>query len=209
MADFPTITNRSLSASFARGLPKYFSKEEVLAVIYNHPHGNLSPAERRKNYLKRFLCWFLWNTGARITEARNVVVSDIEPWAGVVHLETLKKKKGGKFIRTLPKHFKFFQEVQAYILINNIQSRNEKLFKMSDRTARRWITEVCHGAGIDDERAHAHTFRHSFAVNCVRDGTHIVVLRKWLGHSDITKTMVYTEIAAADTRRDMDRVRFE
>jgi site-specific recombinase XerD len=36
----------------------------------------------------------------------------------------------------------------------------------------------------------------------------ITVLKEWLGHRDITKTLIYTRILAQDTRAFMDKVRF-
>ena len=36
----------------------------------------------------------------------------------------------------------------------------------------------------------------------------VTVLREWLGHRDITKTLIYTQILAQDSRVFMDNVRF-
>lgn len=45
----------------------------------------------------------------------------------------------------------------------------------------------------------AHTFRHSFAVNCVLHGRPLPVLQGWLGHGHIESTVIYTQVLAAET----------
>ena len=206
-------SNRALSAAFARNLPKYFTAAEVHQIIYTHPA--YIKRNTRKSidiYRKRFFCWFLWQTGARIGEALDTVIADIEPWASVVHIRTLKQKK--PTTRTLPKTGEagtdFFKQVDAYIEIMEHWTENpmSKLFDISYATGYRWIRKLCKQAGLDDERAHPHTFRHSFAVNCVLHGISPAVLRIWLGHSDINKTMIYARVVAQDTSKQMEGVEF-
>jgi len=206
-------SSRALSAAFAAKLPKYFTADEVHRIIYTHP-----PYEKRSNrksitlYQKRFLCWFLWQTGVRISEALDTVTADIEPYTRVVHFRTLKKKK--KTIRTLPKTGEsgegFFEQVMLYIEIMEAWTRKpmSKLFEISYATGYRWINESCKQAGINDERAHPHTFRHSFAINCILQGISPAVLQIWLGHSDINKTMIYARVIAQDTSKQMEGVEF-
>ena len=203
----PALSNRSLSASFSRALPKYFTREEANAIIYTHARNRLSHKSKRLRYNQRFLCWFLWNTGTRITEARNTTIADIEPWAGVIHIRTIKRRD---HVRTIPKDPKFFREIQAYILINEIRRKDSELFQVSDRTARRWVTDTCYRGGIpkSDRRAHPHTFRHSFAINCLLHGTPLPVIQGWLGHADIAKTMIYLKVTQKDSRVHMDNIEF-
>ncbi|HHT9118384.1 MAG TPA: tyrosine-type recombinase/integrase, partial [Candidatus Hypogeohydataceae bacterium YC38] len=68
--------------------------------------------------------------------------------------------------------------------------------------------EACSKAGIDRDRSHPHTFRHSFAVHCVLSGVPLPVLKKWLGHSSISRTMIYCQVLARDTREFYERVAF-
>ena len=46
-------------------------------------------------------------------------------------------------------------------------------------------------------RAHPHAFRHTYGRNCVLRGVPIPVLQKWLGHSSLTDTQRYVELAGA------------
>ncbi|MGC8563259.1 MAG: tyrosine-type recombinase/integrase, partial [Thermoplasmata archaeon] len=54
---------------------------------------------------------------------------------------------------------------------------------------------------------HAHKFRHTFAVKAIMSGVPLNVLQKWLGHSSVFTTSVYTEIMGMDTRMFMEQVR--
>ena len=42
-----------------------------------------------------------------------------------------------------------------------------------------------------------HAFRHTYGRNCVLRGVPIPVLQKWLGHSSLTDTQRYVELAGA------------
>ncbi|MCL5062664.1 MAG: tyrosine-type recombinase/integrase [Nitrospiraceae bacterium] len=57
--------------------------------------------------------------------------------------------------------------------------------------------EVVPKARFDEERAHPHTFWHSFAV---LSGMPILVIKNWLGHSNIQNTLIYMQVLGNDTR---------
>lgn len=213
MRNLPANTSRALSATFARGVPKYFTKDEVEQIIYHFPDvptkvdADAINIERQRHFNQKFVCWFLWQTGARIQEAFGMRVEDMEPYAGVIHIQTAKKRTG--HIRTIPKHPEFFNVVGSYLAVNEIKNRSDKLFSQSYSTLRRWAREACKRAGFEgDKRSHPHTFRHSFAVNCLIQQVPITVLQEWLGHADVTKTLIYTKVLAKDTTEFMRKVEF-
>ena len=53
-----------------------------------------------------------------------------------------------------------------------------------------------------------HTVRHSFAVNWLRHGGDIVILKNILGHSKIETTMEYLKIVPIDQGKELLKVRF-
>lgn len=53
-----------------------------------------------------------------------------------------------------------------------------------------------------------HTWRHSFAVNCVLHGTPLTVLQGWLGHAHIESTAIYTQVLTAETGHLMAGIEF-
>jgi integrase len=191
-----TPSQRSLTRIFSRKLPKYFSGDEIKKII--------TEELKLKKYKAYILCLLLWHTGARVGEAVNIKVEDIDFSGKVIKIKTLKRKG---HVRVIPLQPQLLGELAIYINHYELK-RDDRLFNVSTRTAYNWVTLACNAAGINDERAHPHTFRHSFAINCLIQGTPITVLQDWLGHRDIAKTLIYTKILAHDTRKFMDDLKF-
>lgn len=190
------IGNRGVARIFNRQLPKYFTADEVRMI--------LSDDLKARDYDAYFMSLFLWNTGTRISEALAVTVSDIDLIGKALRITTLKRKG---HIRVLPIQNGFIGELALWINVKGLK-RGDKLFQISRKTAYNFVKYACQEAGIDDSRCHPHTFRHAFCVNCIMQGVPVTVLRDWVGHRDITKTLIYTQILAQDTRVFMDGVRF-
>ena len=55
------------------------------------------------------------------------------------------------------------------------------------------------------ENANPHRFRHTFAVDMVREGMPLAVLKRLLGHSSIEMTMRYVNLSAEDVRQEFER----
>ncbi len=190
------IGNRGVARIYNRNLPKYFTADEAHLILSDYLKG--------QDYDSYFLSLFLWNTGTRISEALSVTVADIDLIGKAVRIVTLKRKG---HIRVLPIQNGFIGELALWINVKGLK-RGDRLFQISRKTAYNYVQYACEVAGITDERAHPHTWRHAFAVNCIIQGVPVTVLREWLGHRDITKTLIYTQIVGQDTRAFMEGVRF-
>ena len=187
---------RDLARAFSRELPKYFTADEVRLI--------LSEELRQNNYKAFFLCEFLWNTGLRISEALSLRVRDIDIRGRILQVRTLKRKN---HVRVLPLRPEFIGEVAVWINHFGLK-RDDRLFNMNRQTAHYHVKNACEKAGITDDRSHPHTLRHAYSINCILQGVPVTVLQHWLGHRDITKTIIYTQILAQDTRAFMENVRF-
>jgi integrase len=58
---------------------------------------------------------------------------------------------------------------------------------------------------------HPHTFRHSFAVNYLKQAdtaNDLVILRKLMGHSSIMTTMKYLDIVPVDQAAQLAKIKF-
>ena len=191
-----TIKNKAIAQALNKPLPKYFSQDEVKQI--------LSEELQSVDYPAWFLCLFLWNTGMRVSEALSVKVEDINFMGRVLNVRTLKRQN---HTRIIPLKNAFIGEVSIWINQNELK-RKDNLFHFNRVTAFNKVQKACRLADLDDDRGHPHTFRHSFAINCIIQGVPVTVLREWLGHRDITKTLMYTQILAYDSRVFMENVKF-
>jgi len=176
-------------------LPPYMTKDEVRDVLEGVEHKPL-------NHL---LINFLWQTGARVTEALSVKVSDIDFYSKVVHMPSLKKKRPQ--IKTIPLQGELLGELGAYIGQKGLK-KEERIFSITRQHAHRIVRDACIKGGIEKTRSHPHVLRHSFSVNAVLQRVPLPILQKWLGHSDIKNTMVYLQILSQDTRDFYEALEF-
>lgn len=190
------LSSKAVSRTFAKNLPKYFTSEEVRLI--------LSDSLRQEGYDSYFLCLFLWNTGVRISEALSVKVDDIDLMAKAMRVTTLKRTN---HIRVIPIQNGFVGEIALWINLKGTK-RGDYLFNISRKTAYNYVRKACNIAGIFDDRSHPHSFRHAYAVNCILHSVPVTVLQQWLGHRDITKTLIYTQILAQDTKVFMENIVF-
>jgi len=186
------INIRTANLALRKELPKYFNKKEITRI--------LSFCDNERD---RIMIDMLWRTGSRITELLNILITDIDFVYGTVSIHTLKRK--GHPSRSIPLHRDFLVTLQAFIEESHITGR---LFSITRQMAHLIVKTVCNRAGIDRDRSHPHTFRHSFAVFSIVSRVPIMVVKKWLGHADIASTLIYTQIFDSDTRSFYEEMAF-
>ena len=167
--------------------------------------------DKFKNENKRFkihrryfaLLITLLRTGGRIDEVLQLKPKDFDFQNNIVRLITLKKRK--ELYRTLPIHVELKTTIMEYLLEMHMDPRSdEKLFPMKRQSVDEYFKKMQAELGF---RIHAHKFRHTFAAKAIMSGVPLKVLQKWLGHSSVFTTSVYTEIMGMDTRMFMEQVR--
>ncbi|MBI5748490.1 MAG: site-specific integrase [Nitrospinae bacterium] len=188
-------SKKELSITLSRELPKYFTKPEMDSVLESV----------RDNSKKHLLINMLWQTGVRISELLKVKVKDIDFYAKTIKVASLKRRK--KLQRVIPIQAGLIGEIGVYTAINKLQNEG-RLFNFSRHRAYHIIRKTVLKAGLDPERAHPHTFRHSFGVHAVLNGVPIIVIKNWMGHSNINSTLIYMQVLGSDTRQFYENLKF-
>ena len=187
--------NKDLAISFSQELPRYFHKNEIETILMNSE-------DQHRDHL---LMSVLWKTGARISESLRLRTKDIDFYGKAIRLTTLKRKQFME--RVLPMQGHLVGLLGAHIAARRIQ-RDDLIFDFTRQRAYQIVSDAVLKAGFDQERAHPHIFRHSFAVHCVLSGVPILVIKEWLGHSNIQNTLIYLKVLGSDTRHFYDAIKF-
>ncbi|MDF7651823.1 tyrosine-type recombinase/integrase [Erwiniaceae bacterium L1_54_3] len=183
-------------------LPKYLLAPEVAVLL------SCFDDERQ-----RMLFAFLWNTGARITEALMVTPEDLEldgprPF---VRLRTLKQRSRGrgrpakdeKIARVVPLlDGAFVRELRRYLATFR-PGRRTPLFAVTRKTAWSWLQNAqgrAEGAGIAFavSPVSPRTLRHSFAMHLFLNHVPPKVVQTYMGHERYESTEQYLKVFALD-----------
>jgi len=184
-----------------------FFSEEDLFKMFDWVMKKRGEAKRKRDidyYNKYYLIMkFLLRSGARIDEALMVRPIDINIELNTITLITLKKKEKD-VKRIIPLHPDLKTDIMQYYLEYNINKKSEeRLFNMTRQSVDLFFKKMQKDLGF---KIHAHKFRHTFAVKAILSGVPINILQKWLSHSSIFITSIYTDITGMDTSQFMSRI---
>ena len=164
------------------------------------------------NEFHKLAVLLLYETAARIEEVRALKFSDVES-SGRIKVLTLKQRKANKIYRYL----KISDKLLSLILNHRIADKlNDNDFILAKETggiaiARKSITYILKynterllGKSYLD-KAHPHALRHSRAVHLLDSGMNIMLLKNFLGHSNISNTLIYLKYSNKDMAEAVDR----
>jgi len=165
-------------------LPKYISKEEIMNIL------DKAKKDRYRNYI---LLLTLWRTGMRNSEIVNLKKQDIQD-------NTIIVRQGkGKKDRVIPLESELGNLLGLFV--DRLKPR-DKLFPISQRQ----VKNIVYKYSPDELDVHPHTFRHSFAVYCLKSGMNLRTLQRILGHSSLTTTQDYLDLVGKDIVDDFKKV---
>jgi site-specific recombinase XerD len=157
----------------------------------------------------RALIAVLWRCGLRIGEALALAPKDFDPDQGTL---IVQRGKGGKrrvvgvdagtcalVARWL--ELRRTRSIGGRTLFCSLQGR-----PMDQSYVRHLLPRLARKAGVE-RRVHAHGLRHAFAVDLVRSGAPLYVVRDALGHSSVATTQVYLSRVGAHEAVDAMRNR--
>jgi integrase/recombinase XerD len=181
------------------GVPKPLSLTEVDSLL-SSVRGEDALALRDRALLE-----FLYATGARISEACDVNIDDIDLQSRVVRLFGKgSKERVVPFGRTAETH------VRAYLAVGGRSVlAPENWARQGDRDAvfltnkgrrlnrqKAWniVRDAGVAAGITQEMS-PHVLRHSCATHMLEHGADLRIVQEMLGHATISTTQIYTKVS--------------
>lgn len=169
---------------------RYFTEPELSALF------NAIPREKTRD-LVLFLT--LLGTGKRISEVLSIRRKDIDFVNRSLRIVTLKKRKRTEQIIRLHPDLAYWLSIYTGSL-----KADDFIFPLKRQYADDLVKKYCGLAEIPSEKAHCHTFRHTFAVRWLEQGKPIHKLKRHLNHSHINTTMKYLKVVDQDLNETVD-----
>ena len=174
-------------------LPVVLSREEVyllLSHVQREPH--------------RVCLSLLYACGLRLKEGVGLKVKDIDSRRMMIHIRQGKGKKD-RYVplpeATLEMLQSFWKSHRHPVLLfpGPLPAGAEwsaVMQPMHESTVQKAMKHAIRRSGIKKD-ATPHTLRHSWATHLLEAGVNIRLIQKWLGHNQLSTTMMYTHLTRA------------
>lgn len=190
-----TGATRQNSGTKSKALPEYLDQSTLNDVL------------RSVQDLKVRLAMLIqWRAGLRVSEVASLAPADVNLQATPPELK-VRQGKGHKD-RIVPLHPELAGALShAMYLAHN---QNEPFIGVTRQTLDVWYRKALDrardvGALPSGKPVTTHTFRHSAARHWLLSGVPLNVVSRWLGHSNLSTTMVYLQLIS-DPGGFMERV---
>jgi integrase/recombinase XerD len=178
----------------SKKLPHYLEKDEIEAILKLAMKAN----NAKRDYT---LIRMMWSTGVRVSEAITVTPADLDDKHFVINILHAKAGKQRR-VHTDPKTLR---ALNTYINKQKIE-KDAPVFPISRIQVFHIVKK--YGKAIDRPDIHPHSFRHSFAVFCIREGMDIRTLQMLMGHESIQTTAIYLQFDDDAINKIYQRVGF-
>jgi integrase/recombinase XerD len=176
-------------------LPKALTIDEVTKLIESPDVSTLKG--RRDSALLEFL----YGTGARVSEAVSLDLTDVD----VEDRVALVTGKGSKQ-RMVPLGSKAVEAIARWLpdrsAVVSRQQSGDPLFtsvrgrRLSRQAMFNVVRDAARAGGIRIEKVSPHVLRHSAATHMVEAGADLRTVQELLGHATISTTQVYTRVSS-------------
>jgi site-specific recombinase XerD len=171
----------------------YMEKDEIDELLRAPDHAT---EHGQRDYA---LLLFLYNSGARATEAARVLIDDLT-W-DATGTGSVKIRGKGRKIRFCPLWKKTMAELRPLIrgrdpsdpLFLNRYGDSITRFGVHALVTRHAETAARKVPSLKTKRISPHTIRHTTATHLLRAGVDLNTIRAWLGHVSLDTTNIYAE----------------
>jgi len=178
----------------------------------HRPHYNLSAAQVEAMQARdRAMLAIFYGCGLRRNEAVNIDVGDINFDRALVHVRKGKNYKE-RFVPISKASLKYLQE---YIYDHRPEllrgSKTDALFlsmqckRLNGQTMwlrLKYLQQQTENADLIEKEIGLHTLRHSIATHLLQAGMQLESIARFLGHSTLESTQIYTHLAGVDQAKE-------
>lgn len=164
----------------------YLTREEVERFFQAIPAANLRD---------RALFDLIYRHGLRRREAANLTIDNVQ--GGKIWVSRVKRGVSGGY----PLHPRSKQLLRAYLATRPsdgcsylFRTRRRSDAPISGAEINRVFHSYAATADLPASRSHVHVLRHSIGTHLMNAGWDISDVQDWLGHRDISSTMIYARI---------------
>lgn len=196
----------------AHRLVKPFSEKDIGLILqacaysrkYTMPNGKTFRVRNSAHKRNVALILVLLDSGLRVGEVSRLNVSDLN-----IELGEITVSPFGKGQKSTPRHVyigsRTKKSLWGYLQTRDSLSEADPLFisslqnrRMSRFTIGKALRDV--GKRADVQKVHPHRFRHTFAIQYLRNGGDVFTLQRLLGHSSLEMVKRYLTLADTDAR---------
>ena len=208
------VSEKFVSANVVRGLtPPKAEQKDIVPLNEKEVKAIVSALNKSRVYVRQgqnidhalgscdrnhAILMLLLDTGIRASELCDLRMEDLDNRNNRI---TIRLGKGMKS-RTLPFSPRTGQAIWRYLATRADAQPDDPLFlsKLNHAMTRTKLAEMFHNIG---ERAgvknvHPHRFRHTFAIQYLRNGGNAYTLQAMLGHASLETVKIYLRLAQVD-----------
>ncbi len=182
-------------------------KQEQITALFKYAANNYADTEKRQYKMHRpsglrdvAILTILLETGVRLGELCRMQVQDIDR-DGVLMVRPFGSSRKSK-----PRMVYLGQRARFHVwryLAERETKPTDALIPLEPKSIRNLLYSLGKRAGVDN--CHPHRFRHTFAIEYLRNDGDIFTLQRILGHSSLEMVRHYLSIVEGDKRNQQRR----
>ena len=180
------------SPKMEKKLPKILSVSEVNLLLEQPKCVDL------KGYRDKAMLEVLYATGIRVSELINLDLEDVNLEMGFIKCKSAHKARvipvGGTACEAISAYLKEARNAMIHTDKETALFVNTNGGRLTSQGFWKFIKQYKNQAKISMDIT-PHTLRHSFATHLVENGADLRSIQEMLGHSDISSTQIYAQLA--------------